>query len=123
MHTQITLEERYAIMALKKQRYGMRAIARELGRAPSTVSRELRRNLRPSGSYTPSVAHQYAVARRRRSRRNSHFGPQDWALVRPLLERDCVIHANRSAETPACRSTKTLMPIRSERSDAQVTNR
>jgi IS30 family transposase len=88
MHTQITLEERYAIMALKKQRYPIRAIARELGRAPSTISRELRRNLRPSGSYTPSVAHQYAVARRRRSRRNSHFGPQDWALVRPLLERD-----------------------------------
>jgi IS30 family transposase len=88
MHTQITLEERYAIMALKKQRYPIRAIARDLGRAPSTISRELKRNLRPSGSYTPSVAHQYAVARRRRSRRNSHFDEKDWALVRPLLERD-----------------------------------
>ena len=88
MHHQITLEERYAIMALKKQRYSMRSIARELGRAPSTISREFRRNPRPSGSYTPSVAHQYAVARRRRSRRNSHFDAEDWALVRHLLERD-----------------------------------
>ncbi len=88
MHHQITLEERYAIMALKKQRYGVRSIARELDRAPSTISREFRRNPRPSGRYTPSVAHQYAVARRRRSRRNSHFDAEDWALVRHLLERD-----------------------------------
>lgn len=88
MHHQITLEERYAIMALKKQRYSLRAIARELGRAPSTISREFRRNPRPSGRYTPSVAHQYAVARRRRSRRNSHFTSEDWALVRRLLRRD-----------------------------------
>ena len=88
MHPQITLEERYAIMALKKQRYSMRAIAREVGRAPSTISREFARNPRPSGRYTPSVAHQYAVARRRRSRRNSHFTAEDWALVGRLLALD-----------------------------------
>lgn len=88
MHTQITLEERYAIMALRKHRYSTRAIARELGRAPSTISREFRRNPRPSGRYTPSVAHSHAVARRRRSRRNSHFSAADWSLVRHLLERD-----------------------------------
>lgn len=88
MSAQITLEERYAIMALRKHRYSIRAIARELGRSPSTISRELRRNVRPSGYYTPVVAHSYCVARRRRSRRNSHFGDEQWALVEHLIGLD-----------------------------------
>ena len=54
MHAQITLEERYAINVMRKHHYSIRAIARELGRAPSTVSRELRRNLRPTGRYVPA---------------------------------------------------------------------
>lgn len=81
MHSQITLEERYAINALRKQRYSIRAIARELWRAPSTVSRELRRNRRPTGYYVPAIAHSYAVARRRRSRRNARIGPETWGVV------------------------------------------
>jgi len=85
MHTQITLEERYVIMALKKQRFSIRAIARELRRSPATISREFRRNVRPSGYYTPEVAHSYAVARRKRSRRNSHFSSEEWTLVEHLV--------------------------------------
>jgi IS30 family transposase len=88
MSAQITLEERYAIMGLKKARLSIRAIARELGRAPSTISRELRRNVRPTGYYTPEVAHSYATARRRRSRRNTHFSVDDWMLVEHLVALD-----------------------------------
>ena len=88
MSAQITLEERYAIMALKRQRYSVRAIARELGRAPSTISRELSRNVRPSGRYNPGVAHSYTVARRRRSRRNTHFSQEEWTLVEHLIGLD-----------------------------------
>ena len=88
MHAQITLEERYAINVMRKQRYSIRAIARELGRAPSTVSRELRRNLRPSGRYVPGIAHSYAVARRRRSRRNARIGPEMWEVVERYLRLD-----------------------------------
>jgi IS30 family transposase len=88
MHRQITLEERYAIMALKKRRYSIRAIAAELGRAPSTVSRELRRNRRPPGRYEPNAAHSYAVARRRRSRRNTHFTQDEWEFVEYLISLD-----------------------------------
>ena len=88
MHAQIALEERYAINALRKQRYSIRAIARELGRAPSTISRELRRNVRPNGYYTPVVAHSYTVARRRRSRRNTRIGPGTWATVDRYLRLD-----------------------------------
>jgi IS30 family transposase len=88
MHAQITLEERYAINVMRKQRYSIRAIAREIGRAPSTVSRELRRNLRPTGRYVPGIAHSYAVARRRRSRRNARIGPETWEVVDRYLRMD-----------------------------------
>ncbi len=88
MHAQITLEERYAINALRKQRYSIRAIARELRRAPSTISRELRRNLRPTGRYVPDIAHSYATARRRRSRRNARIGPETWMIVDRYLRFD-----------------------------------
>lgn len=88
MHAQITLQERYAIVALRKHGLSIRAIATAIGRAPSTVSRELRRNLRPSGYYNPDVAHSYCVARRKRSRRNSHFNASDWAVIESLLARD-----------------------------------
>lgn len=45
----------------------IRAIANELGRASSTVSREIRRNRDPdSGSYLPFGAHRRSVARRAR---------------------------------------------------------
>jgi IS30 family transposase len=88
MHAQITLEERYAINVMRKHRYSIRAIARELGRAPSTISRELRRNLRPTGRYVPDIAHSYATARRRRSRRNARIGPGVWDIVDWYLRRD-----------------------------------
>lgn len=88
MHAQITLEERYAINVMRKHHYSIRAIAREIGRAPSTVSRELRRNLRPSGRYVPDIAHSYATARRRRSRRNARIGPEAWEVVERYLRMD-----------------------------------
>jgi len=82
------LEERYAINVMRKQRYSIRAMARELGRAPSTISRELRRNLRPTGRYVPDIAHSYATARRRRSRRNARIGPETWTVVDRYLRLD-----------------------------------
>lgn len=88
MSAQITLEERYAINALRKRRYSVRAIARELGRAPSTISRELKRNLSSQARYSPDKAHSYCVARRRRSRRNTHFSTDEWILVEQLVSLD-----------------------------------
>ena len=46
----------------------MRAIARELGRAPSTISREIARNSDPDGRYRPHHAEHAARARARRPR-------------------------------------------------------
>ena len=85
---QITSGERYAIAALRKRKLSIRAIGVELGRSASTVSRELRRNLSTQGRYSPPKADSYAVARRRRSRRNSHFGRDDWGIVEHLIGLD-----------------------------------
>lgn len=58
------------IADLRRAGATVRAIAAELGRSPSTVSRETRRNLEPgSGDYRPWRAHRLAADRRRRPRR------------------------------------------------------
>jgi transposase, IS30 family len=89
-YTQITLQERYAISALRKLGYTGAAIARELGRHRSTVSREVRRNVwREDGrTYRAFKAQGYTNRRRRVSRRNTQFGNADWALVERLLCED-----------------------------------
>jgi IS30 family transposase len=65
----LTFAEREEIALLKAQGAGVRAIAREVGRSPSTISRELRRNAATRGGkleYRASVAQWKAelVARR-----------------------------------------------------------
>ena len=48
--THLELEERERLAALKAEGLSLRAIAARLGRAASTISRELRRNALPSPS-------------------------------------------------------------------------
>ena len=55
--THLTLDERERLVALKAEGLGLRAIAARLGRAASTVSRELRRNALPKGGY-PGFTHE-----------------------------------------------------------------
>jgi IS30 family transposase len=60
-------DERVRIGDLHRAGLGVRAIAAELGRSPSAVSRELRRNLDPgSGQYRPFTAQRLAAERRAR---------------------------------------------------------
>ena len=89
-YTQITAEERYALSVLRQHGCTQAEIARALGRHPSTVSRELRRNVwRCNGrGYVPSRAQSYTNERRRRSRRNSHVSAAEWALVESVLRED-----------------------------------
>ena len=56
----LTLSEREEIACLRAGGQGVRAIARVLGRDPSTVSRELRRNCGYQGVYRASTAQQRA---------------------------------------------------------------
>jgi transposase, IS30 family len=62
-------DERVRIADLRRAGAGVRAIARELGRDPATISRELRRNVDSnSGAYRPHAAQRLAERRRARPR-------------------------------------------------------
>ena len=62
----LRLEERERLAALKAEGLSLRAIAARLGRAASTVSRELRRNALPRGGYLPVHAEGCYLDRRQR---------------------------------------------------------
>ena len=62
----LTPIERESIMKLSAQGYGVRAIARKMGRCPSTISRELSRNAGTDKSYSA-----YEANRKYRDRRIS----------------------------------------------------
>lgn len=85
-YTQLSQDERYYISSMRAKKVSFSQIGRDLGRATSTITREFIRNLRPSGYYAAFVAHSYATARRRRSRRGSHFPPECWQLIFSLLQ-------------------------------------
>jgi transposase, IS30 family len=84
---QLSREERYTIARCRAHAMSARAIALVLGRAPSTISREVLRNAKAyDGAYRAEPAHSYAVARRRRCRRGSQFDPQQLQLVEELVQ-------------------------------------
>lgn len=67
-------DERYEIARLCEQGWSIRGIAAKLGRSPSTISRELRRNHDTrSDTYVPERAHRLAWERQRR-RKQSKLG-------------------------------------------------
>lgn len=85
---QLTQEERYTINALRVAKCSQAEIARQIGKHPSTISRELRRNLTTHRQqYRPEQAHSYAVARRRRCRRGSHYTDEQRARIFALVRR------------------------------------
>lgn len=60
-------EERAALMLMRDERQGVRAIGRRLGRTPSSISRELRRN--GSGGHVYDASRAGVLAEGRRCRR------------------------------------------------------
>jgi transposase, IS30 family len=82
---QLTSEERYALAHMRQSHYSQAEIARVLGRHPSTISRELRRNRREDGFYRAFTADEKTRARRSRSRRNLQFTEEQWLLVLACL--------------------------------------
>lgn len=65
----LSLTERTTIADLHRTGVSVRSIAEELGRAPSTVSRELRRNVDDQGRYLPATAQRLAEERQSRPSR------------------------------------------------------
>ncbi|WP_089660772.1 IS30 family transposase [Halomonas pantelleriensis] len=85
----LTAEDRAAIM-LMKAHHSIRTIARQLGRAPSTISRELARHtVRPDKPYDASLAGYRARLARHRPRRRSklHLEGELFELVAHLLRK------------------------------------
>jgi IS30 family transposase len=88
-YRQLNLVERSTLATLRRLGFSLAEIGRELGRHRSTLWRELRRNATPhDGRYRVSRAQERAVARRRRSRRNSQFGEGQWGRVEELLREE-----------------------------------
>ena len=85
-YRQLSPEERYMLAALRRQGLNQSQIARSLGRHRSGISRELRRNsTRADGRSRAFTAQERTNGRRSRSRRNSRFREEDFALVTDLL--------------------------------------
>jgi IS30 family transposase len=71
-----------------RQGYSYRAIGQALGRSTSTITRERRRNATThDGNYRAEKAQQYAMARRRRTRKGGQYSEQAWRDVDKLLHR------------------------------------
>ncbi len=67
MYNHLTREQRYAIYLGLQRKDSMSAIARQTGVSPSTVSREISRNMTKSGKYVWNKADDMAVSRARRT--------------------------------------------------------
>jgi IS30 family transposase len=62
----LTIEERETIQTMWWERKSVRSIAKALGRSPSSVSREMRRNFpKEHKVYTPRLAHARALSKRK----------------------------------------------------------
>ena len=86
-------EERHAIAAMRGAYVKVPEIARRLGRHPSTIYRELKRNASVhDGNYRATHAVWKASGRQKRSRRNMRFGAVDFA------EAECLIRLGLSPE-------------------------
>jgi transposase, IS30 family len=83
-YQQLTQEERYYIWALKKARKTKTQIAREMGRHPSTIGREYKRNSGSNG-YQPRQAQQLADRRKTRANRRIRFTSEVEAVVTEKL--------------------------------------
>ena len=87
-YRQITPDERYTLAALRAQqpRLSRAEIARRMGRHPSTIGRELRRNAaKLDGAYRASKAQERTNGRRSRTRRWTKLTARQWMLVEELL--------------------------------------
>jgi len=83
---QLAAEERVALAALKLQGHSLRGIARQLGRSPSTLSREVRRNATAAG-YASAPAQKRFEQRRQSARPRARLDPDGplWPVVSHLL--------------------------------------
>lgn len=82
----LSIEERESLLRIWSEGKGIRAIAKEMGRSASTISREIHRNCRKRSEYSPSAATKRYKKRRKKCCKVRKFKePQAKALVRRLI--------------------------------------
>ena len=85
-YTHMSAEDRETLCLGLTHGHSLRTMARVLGRAPSTVSRESTRNTTRGRPYRACTAHTLAVARARQPRRpRTLLDPWLWPYVRTHL--------------------------------------
>ena len=88
-YRQLNILDRSALAVLRNQGPGVAAVAEVLHRHRTTIWRDLRRNASTyDGRYRARRTNEYAVARRKRSRRNAHFAPAHITRVEELLRQE-----------------------------------
>src|SRR5471032_2021408 len=90
IYTHLTTQERAIVMTMLDDRCSIRNIAKRLGRAPSSISREIRRA--PGGdAYDANLAHLQSAARRIAPRRapKLHRDSVLFMVVRHFLKEPC----------------------------------
>jgi IS30 family transposase len=86
-YSHLSFAERERIAVLRADGLSWRAIARRLGRDPSAITREVKRNALPSGGYQPVYAEGYLMRRQRLASRTQ-------------VERQCRFMARTVGLTP-----------------------
>ncbi|WUP30541.1 IS30 family transposase [Streptomyces europaeiscabiei] len=109
-------DERLVIADLLRSGNSLRAIARELGRSPATISREVRRNSDPrTGKYHPFQAQRRAAVRRARSKEGKiRRDPEPKEFIQQRLDR-------RWSPEQICQALRTAFPDEPERHLAHET--
>lgn len=89
MSNQLTSEQRYEIYLGLKRHWSKSRIAREIGKSPSTVSRDVRRNSDSSGEYVWLNAQRKSDGRRHGLPGNHRKPPELWwRIERMITEED-----------------------------------
>ena len=83
----LSLKERMLIFGWRVEGLSIRDIARQLGRSPSTVSRELKRNGITPTCYNPYIAHMRAGKRLKRPKARKCANPRLWGIIWDKLQR------------------------------------
>ena len=82
----LSFKERMLIFGWRVEGLSIRDIARQLGRSPSTVSRELKRNGITSTCDNPYIAHMRAGKRLKRPQARKCANPRLWGIIWDKLE-------------------------------------
>ena len=83
-YTHLTQCERYQIQALKDNNFSLRHIAKQLGRSPSTIAREIDR-AQAAQSYQAEAAHGLALKRQDASRNALRIAAERWQAIEAYL--------------------------------------